>query len=63
MRESACLAVALDAARAAAGVIRQHYRRDGAVRLKSDSTPVTDADVAAEMLIRERIRTACPDHG
>lgn len=63
MHDSACLAVALDAARAAAEVIRHYYRRDTEVRRKSDSTPVTEADVAAEKLIREMIRAACPDHG
>lgn len=63
MHGSDSLTVALDAARAAADVIRRYYRRDPAVRQKPDATPVTEADVAAEKVIRETILTAFPGHG
>lgn len=37
--------------------------RDGAVEWKSDGSPVTEADRAAERAIRETLRAAYPDHG
>ncbi|MGH8496693.1 MAG: inositol monophosphatase family protein [Gammaproteobacteria bacterium] len=63
MHDSAYLAVALNAARAAGELIRGYYRRNPVVKLKADATPVTEADVAAEKLIREMISAACPGHG
>ncbi len=43
---------ALEAAAAAASVIRECYARTLEVRLKADATPVTEADVRAEAAIR-----------
>jgi histidinol-phosphatase len=63
MRDGRYLATALEAARAAGEVIRHYYGRDSAVRRKADATPVTEADLAAEKLIREVILGAWPDHG
>ena len=48
MTPSPELAAALDAAEAAARVIRELYARNLAVRLKEDKSPVTEADVRAE---------------
>lgn len=57
------LAVAIEAANAAAEVITRLYRRNVAVRIKADKSPVTDADVAAEQAIRAIIARRFPDHG
>ncbi len=62
MTPSTELAAALDAAEAAARVIREHYARGPAVRLKADRTPVTEADVRAEDAIRAVIEARFPDH-
>ncbi len=57
------LTVALEAARAAEAVIRRTYRSGLDVRLKADRSPVTEADVACERVIKEVIGAAFPDHG
>jgi histidinol-phosphatase len=57
------LAVALDAARAAADVVRRHYRPDVEVTLKADRSPVTVADVEAERVIRGILSQRFPGHG
>lgn len=57
------LTVALIAARAAAEVIRALYRTNLAVRTKADATPVTEADVRAEEIIRTILQQAFPGHG
>ncbi len=57
------LEVALEAARAAADLSRRYYRGNVTVRTKADSTPVTQADVECEQLIRELILSRFPDHG
>lgn len=55
------LAVALATARAAATVIARFYEAHTASTYeKGDGTPVTDADLAADRLIRERLRRAFP---
>lgn len=56
------LAVAQEAAGAAAGVIRAHFGRQLAVRHKADASPVTVADEEAEQCIRGVLRRAFPDH-
>ena len=48
------LSAALDAARAAADVIRGFYQRNVKIEIKADKTPVTEADVRA--LMDEAIR-------
>ncbi len=63
MPHSEYLAVALDAARAAGEVIRRLYQQNLAVALKEDKSPVTEADVEAERVIREIITRRYPDHG
>ncbi len=57
------LQAALAAARAAAQIIRPLYRRNVAVTLKSDQSPVTEADVRAEQAIREVLADAFPAYG
>jgi myo-inositol-1(or 4)-monophosphatase len=56
------LAVARDAAEAAGALLLEHFARPrAALRSKSSPTdPVTEADLAAERLIRERIGAARP---
>lgn len=55
--------VAEAAADAAAAAIRPQFRRPLAVERKSDASPVTEADRAAERAMRQVLREAFPDHG
>lgn len=57
------LQAALDAAAAAAKLIRGHYSAGVAVETKADKTPVTEADRAAERAIRDILQQRFPDHG
>jgi len=57
------LQAALDAAAAAAQIIRSLYRRDVRVQTKADRSPVTEADVRAEEAIRSLLAERFPDHG
>ncbi len=57
------LATALEAARAAAEVVRRYYRSNLAVTIKADKSPVTEADVETERTIRGIIAARFPDHG
>jgi len=57
------LKAALDAAEAAAAVIRSLYQRNLAVREKADASPVTEADVAAEEAIRRVLGRRFPGYG
>jgi histidinol-phosphatase len=57
------LATALEAARAAAKVVRRYYRSNRAVTIKADKSPVTEADVETEKTIRGIIAARFPDHG
>jgi len=56
------LAVARQAADAAAAVIARHYRTALSVETKADQTPVTVADREAEAAIKQVLRSAFPDH-
>lgn len=57
------LAIALAASRAAGAEILPYFRRaDLASEDKADDSPVTEADRAAERVIREHIGAAFPDH-
>jgi len=54
--------LAIEIARAAGQLTLTHFRRDDlAVELKSDKSPVTAADRAAETLLREQIARQFPD--
>jgi histidinol-phosphatase len=57
------LQAALDAAAAAATVIRSLYQRNLAVEIKADRSPVTEADVRAEQAIREVLSSRFPGYG
>jgi histidinol-phosphatase len=57
------LATALEAARAGAEVIRRYYQRNVQVTLKADKSPVTQADVETEQVIRGIIGARFPGHG
>lgn len=63
MTRSPHLEAALDAAAAAAEVIRGLYRRNVRVEVKSDKTPVTEADVGAERAIRAVLEARFPGYG
>jgi histidinol-phosphatase len=63
MSPSPELQAALDAAAAAADIARALYRRNLAVRVKADKSPVTEADVRCELAIREILAARFPDHG
>jgi histidinol-phosphatase len=57
------LDTALDAARAAADVIRHYYQRNLEVVIKADKSPVTQADVETEKVIHKVISERFPAHG
>ena len=57
------LKAALDAARAAAEVIRGFYQRNVKIEVKADKTPVTEADVRSEETIREILTKRFPSYG
>ena len=60
---SAELQAAIDAANAAATVIRALYQKNLAVVTKADKSPVTEADVRAEEVIREVLSKRFPSYG
>ncbi len=57
------LQAALDAAEAAAEIIRSMYQRNLAVHVKDDRTPVTEADVRSEEAIRAILTERFPGYG
>jgi histidinol-phosphatase len=57
------LQAALDAAEAAAVIIRSMYQRNLAVHTKADATPVTEADVQSEQAIRTILTEQFPGYG
>jgi histidinol-phosphatase len=57
------LEAALDAARAAAEIIRELYQRNIAITVKADNSPVTEADVRAEQAIRGILEARFPGYG
>jgi histidinol-phosphatase len=62
MAHSSDLSAALEAAEAAARVIRELYARNIAVEFKADKSPVTEADVRAERAIREVLAGRTPGY-
>ena len=63
MPHSSFLATALEAACAAAEVVRRYYQSNLAVTIKADKTPVTEADVETEKVIRAILTARFPEHG
>jgi histidinol-phosphatase len=57
------LDTALEAASAAATVIRKAYRGNFDVQYKADASPVTEVDVAAEKVIKGFLQQRFPRHG
>lgn len=57
------LQAALEAAQAAAEVIRSLYQKNIAVKTKSDASPVTEADVKAEEAIKSVLSKHFPSYG
>ncbi len=57
---AAALAIAREAAAAAAEILRHYWRCGVAVELKADATPVTVADREAERAIREILKAGLP---
>src|SRR5580700_2520415 len=57
------LQAALDAAHAAAAVIQKLYRRNLAITIKADKSPVTQADLLAEQAIEQVLRARFPGYG
>jgi histidinol-phosphatase len=57
------LTAAIEAARGAAQIIAAYYRKSPAVRIKPDSSPVTEADERAEEAIRATLTSAFPAYG
>ena len=57
------LQAALDAAQAAGEVIRSLYQKNIAVQTKSDASPVTEADVRAEEVIKGVLSERFPSYG
>ena len=56
------LEVAIGAAKEAAAVVRDLYKRAAAASyVKGDGSPVTDADLAADGIIRDRLTSAFPN--
>lgn len=45
------------------GVLKHYLKRSFTVQLKSDVSPVTEADLEAEKILRESIAKAYPEHG
>jgi histidinol-phosphatase len=63
MPHSPELTAALDAAQAAAAVIRSLYQRNLSVTTKADQSPVTEADVRAEEAIHAVLQARFPAYG
>jgi len=57
------LDTAVEAARAAAAVIRHYYETDVEVMRKADASPVTVADIESEREIKRVLASAWPEHG
>lgn len=60
---SADLALLADAAREAGELALGYLRRGVKIRNKPGGSPVTDADLAVDALLTERLRAARPDYG
>ena len=63
MQHSPFLQTALEAARAAADVVRHYYQSNLAITIKADKSPVTVADVETEKTIRAIVSDRYPHHG
>jgi histidinol-phosphatase len=57
------LSIAQQAALAAADVVRRYYRQGVEINHKSDDSPVTKADIEAELAIKSVLKQHFPAHG
>jgi len=57
------LEVARSAALEAGAAIRGYYQDEYTVRDKGEDNPLTDADLAADKILEDRLRTAFPEYG
>lgn len=57
------LKVALNAAKKAADISSSYFKGNFTVTVKADKTPVTQADIECEEVIRDLILKAFPEHG
>jgi myo-inositol-1(or 4)-monophosphatase len=57
------LLAAVDAAREAGAAIRGYYKDASTVKLKGEDNPLTDADLASDRILSDRLRSAFPDFG
>jgi myo-inositol-1(or 4)-monophosphatase len=60
---AADVALAIDAARRAGEVVMRYFGRDLVVEHKAPGQPLTEADLAADALLRELLTGARPDYG
>ncbi|MFZ5477899.1 MAG: 3'(2'),5'-bisphosphate nucleotidase CysQ [Myxococcota bacterium] len=60
MRE---LQVAIDAAKEAGAAVRGYWKDSYTVKEKGEDNPLTDADLASDRILHDRLRHAFPDHG
>jgi myo-inositol-1(or 4)-monophosphatase len=61
--DRADLALLIEAATAAAPIALGHFRSDPQVWLKAGNSPVSEADLAVDRFLRERLLAARPDYG
>jgi myo-inositol-1(or 4)-monophosphatase len=57
------LALLIEAARTAGEIARKHFRRDPEIWTKSDDSPVTEADIAIDRVLRADLLGARPEYG
>jgi myo-inositol-1(or 4)-monophosphatase len=57
------LALLIDAARTAGEIARAHFRSDPEIWTKSDDSPVTEADIAIDRVLRTDLLKARPNYG
>ncbi|MDG4646822.1 3'(2'),5'-bisphosphate nucleotidase CysQ [Roseibacterium sp. SDUM158017] len=57
------LALLVEAAQVAGDIARTHFRRDPEIWTKGDDSPVTEADIAIDRVLRTDLLAARPDYG
>jgi myo-inositol-1(or 4)-monophosphatase len=57
------LPLLIEAARTAGEIARRHFRAEPEIWTKSDQSPVTEADIAIDRVLRTDLLAARPDHG
>lgn len=55
--------LAVEAAKEAGAAIRSFYQDEYTIRDKGEDNPLTDADLAANVILEKRLRDACPEAG